>query len=191
VAGLVGGPSHRKNLTQSGHSPGGEPHLDSVADFIRNTATEHLVRLRAMQFDITLIEQLCREVGLSTLNKTGDSIGVDLGEGAVLSFENWPDEDDSAMGFSGAPWHMHPETLMFADSRGHHIECDYLDLLVGLQEGRILVCEQLVKGQVLDRWLVHHVYNDEFQYLEPGEKIVVRRVITNASSGTKAAADPR
>ena len=27
----------------------------------------------------------------------------------------------------------------------------------------------------MDRWLVHNEYNDEFKYLEEGERIIVRR----------------
>jgi hypothetical protein len=132
-----------------------------------------------MQYDIALIEQLCREIGLPTRIQTDTSIEIDLGEGAALFFENSPNEEDSAIGFSDTPWHTHGETLMFVAAHGHYIECDYLDLVVGLQEGRILVGERIVNGQILDRWLVHHVYNDELKYLDPGEKIIVRRVIAS------------
>ena len=78
------------------------------------------------------------------------------------------------MGFLGTPWHVHDD-LMFADGRGYYIELDYLNLLTGLKEGQVLVCEREVENRTVDRWLVHSEYNDEFKCLEAGEQIIVRR----------------
>jgi hypothetical protein len=39
----------------------------------------------------------------------------------------------------------------------------------------VLVCEREIEGLTVDRWLVHSEYNDEFTYLEEGERIIVRR----------------
>jgi hypothetical protein len=72
------------------------------------------------------------------------------------------------------PWHVH-DNFMFVDARGNYIEIDYLDLLTGLKEGRVLVCEREVKGRTVDIWLVHSEYNDELKYLEQGERIIARR----------------
>lgn len=69
---------------------------------------------------------------------------------------------------------------MFVDARGNYVELDYLNLLTGLKEGRVLVCEREVKGQMVDRWLVHCEYNDEFKYLEKDERIIVRRGLHRA-----------
>jgi hypothetical protein len=58
---------------------------------------------------------------------------------------------------------------------GNYIEIDYLNLITGLKEGRVLVCEQEMQGRTIDRWLVHNEFNDEFKYLQEGERVIVRR----------------
>jgi len=45
----------------------------------------------------------------------------------------------------------------------------------------VLVCEREVAGRTVDRWLVHCEYNDEFKYLEEGERIVARRAVIQAA----------
>ena len=125
-----------------------------------------------MRYDLDLVDQLCREIGL-LVHMDIDRVEIDLGRGAVLCFENAEREQDCLIGFLGMPWHTH-DNLMFADARSD-IELDYLDLLTGLKEGRVLVCEREVEGRTVDRWLVHNEYNDEFKYLEEGERIIVRR----------------
>jgi hypothetical protein len=99
---------------------------------------------------------------------------IDLGQEAVLCFLNAECDEDCLIGFLGMPWHAH-DNPVFADARGSYVELDYLNLLTGLKEGRVLVCERRVKGRTVDRWLVHSEYNDEFKYLEEGEQIIVRR----------------
>jgi hypothetical protein len=64
---------------------------------------------------------------------------------------------------------------MFVDGRGNCVELDYLNLLTGLKEGRVLIGEREVGAVVVDRWLIHSQCNDEFKYLEQGERIIVRR----------------
>ena len=91
-----------------------------------------------------------------------------------------PNGEDSLIGFLGMPWHTHDD-LMFVDARGNCIEFNYLTLLTGLKDGRVLVCEREVKGRTVDRWLVHREYNDEFKYLQEGERIIVHRAATKAA----------
>ena len=67
---------------------------------------------------------------------------------------------------------------MFCDARGNCIELDYFDLLSGLKDGRVLVCEREVEGRTDDRWLIHSACNDAFKYLDEGERIMIRRAAT-------------
>lgn len=127
-----------------------------------------------MRYDLDLVNQLCREIGLIVRLHNEHHIEVDLGRDAILCVQNAEREEDCLIGFFGMPWHTH-DNLMFADAHGNYIELDYLDLLTGLEDGRVLVCEREVKGQTVDIWLVHSEYNDEFKYLEESERIIVRR----------------
>jgi len=63
-------------------------------------------------------------------------------------------------------------------------------LVVALTDGRILICEQRVNGQTMDRWLIHNKYNDEFKYLEAGEEIIVRRATIRAPKETPGTPTP-
>lgn len=99
---------------------------------------------------------------------------IDLVRDAVLCFQNAEREEDCLTGFLDTPWHTH-DNLMFVDARGNYVELDYLDLLMGLKEGRVLICERETHGQIVDRWLVHCEYNDQFKYLQEDERIIVRR----------------
>src|SRR5258705_6200365 len=132
-----------------------------------------------MRYDLDLIRDLCNELGLPAQVDAGKCVDIDLGEGAILRFLNAEVEDDCRVGFLDTPWHTHGD-FMFADARGNYVTLDYLDLLTALKEGRVLICEQRVENRVLDRWLVHQGYNDEFQYVQEGERIVVRRASSDA-----------
>jgi hypothetical protein len=128
-----------------------------------------------MRYDINLINELCQEIGLpARLNDPERRVEIDLGQGAVLCFQNDDKEDDCLIGFLDTPWHTH-DNLMFYGGRGYYTELDYLDLVTALKDGRVLVCEQVVKERVVDRWLIHREFNDEFEHMEEGEQIVVRR----------------
>jgi hypothetical protein len=42
-----------------------------------------------------------------------------------------------------------------------------------------------VEDRTVDRWLTHREYNDEFNYLQGGERIVVRRAVTLPAEGNR------
>ena len=93
----------------------------------------------------------------------------------MLIFINAVREDDSLVGFEGGEWHYHDD-LMCSDRHGFHVELGYLDVLTGLADGTVLICEKLVHGELRERWLVHRDYVDEFRHMQDGEEIRVRRV---------------
>jgi hypothetical protein len=138
-----------------------------------------------MRYDLDLVNRLCREIGLIVVRQDADRrLEIDLGRNALLCFQNAEREEDCLIGVVGVPWHVH-DNLMFVDARGNYIELDYLNLLTGLKEGRVLICERELNGQTVDRWLVHSEYNDEFKYLNEDERINVRRAPSNRHNGTE------
>jgi hypothetical protein len=127
-----------------------------------------------MRYDLDLVYQMCREVGLSVLRRDDERVEIDLGKDAVLCIQSFEGEADCAIGFLGTEWHTHDNPI-FMDARGSYVQLDYLDVIVGLKDGRLLIGERHVAGRLADRWLVHGEYNDTFKYLAEGECIVVRR----------------
>lgn len=141
-----------------------------------------------MRYDLDLVGQLCREIGLPT-HTSDHRVEIDLGGGTVLVFQNTERDEDCLIGLlatNATPerivvdWHTHWDHATFMDARGYKIKLNYLDLLTSLAEGRVLVCERHIEGQTVERWLVHGEYT-EFTHLEKGERIIVRRVATRAA----------
>lgn len=127
-----------------------------------------------MRYDLEMLNEFCREIGLSSRLTDTASLEIMLGGGAVLYFENADSDEDCLMGFVNTPWHTHG-SLMFSDPHGHFVELDPMNLLGGLRSGDVLLCEREVNGSLVDRWLVHKTFNDEFEHLMPNESLMVRR----------------
>jgi hypothetical protein len=132
-----------------------------------------------MRYDFNMICELCNEIGLPARMHDEQCVEVDLGPSGLLCFQNAEDDEDCLIGFRETPWHTHDD-LTFVNGRGHYIELNYLDLLTGLADGQVLVCERRQDGKLLDRWPIHRDYNDLFKYMDAGEQITVRRVTTAA-----------
>lgn len=128
-----------------------------------------------MPYDLDLLGEYCVEIGLDA--RTGDGCVLDilLGEGAVLQFVKHEHEEHCLFGFETTPWHAHGNELEFSGPRGYYVELDLLSLLAGLVSGDVLVCDLEADGKLVDRWLVHKNFNNEFAHLDPGERILVRR----------------
>ena len=117
-----------------------------------------------MRFDLAMVSELCGEVGLSCVRRSAAEAAVYLGEGITLLFQNATNEDDNLIGFEGTQWHTH-DGLTCSDRHGFYVELRYLDLVSGLADGTILVCELWVRGELSDRWLVHRDFVDECRHL--------------------------
>ena len=127
-----------------------------------------------MRYDIKLIYDLCKELGLRGRMKSDKEIEIESRDGAILRFQNDERDEDCLVGFDGTPWHTHDD-FIFVDSQSHYVEMDYMDVVAGLKDGRILVCELWQTGQLKDRWLIHRDHNNEFDHMDEHDEIRVRR----------------
>jgi hypothetical protein len=127
-----------------------------------------------VRYDLKLIHELCGELGLRSRIVSDESVEVDLGGDAILCFCNAALEKDCLIEFRDTPWHQHDDFLP-TDCRGHYLVLDYLDLLTGLKEGKVLVCERWKSGLLEDRWLIHSEFNCECRYIRQGEELRVWR----------------
>ena len=103
-----------------------------------------------------------------------NEVEIESRGGAILLFQNYESEDDCAIGFTTTTWHAHGD-LMFVDGRGNYVEVDSLDILTGLKNGSLLICELWRDDQLCDRWLIDRDYHDELKHLGKGEKIKIYR----------------
>lgn len=134
-----------------------------------------------MRYDFVMITELCLEVGLHAVARSSNEVAIELENGVALVFVNAEREEDSLVGFEDGEWHYHDD-LMCSDRHGFHIELGYLDVLTGLADGSVLLCEEWVRGALRERSLVHRDYVDEFRYMEEGEEIRIRRVQVHYST---------
>ena len=91
---------------------------------------------------------------------------------------NAESEEDSLMGFQDLDWHCHGD-LMCSDRHGFYVELGYLDVLTGLADGSVVICELWQQGVLHERSLVHRDFADELRFLQAGEEIRVRPVLSH------------
>jgi len=140
------------------------------------------MELYPVQYDLAIILELCDELELSTNRLNNEEIEIVLANDLTLCVQNI-ENDDCLIGFKGTPWHMHGDA-MFSGQRGYNIEIQYLDIFIGLNSGHILICELWENELLVDRYLTHAEYNDEFRFLTSGQKLVVRTVAGTLSMAT-------
>lgn len=127
-----------------------------------------------MSYDLELIADLCRELYLPVFPRSSNRVAVELGEGVVLVFVNGGSEDDSYVGFEDVGWHYHDD-LTRVDRSGCEVELGYMDVLIGLAEGRVPLCEHWRQGELRERSLVLRDFVDEFHYLREDDEVRIRR----------------
>lgn len=128
-----------------------------------------------MEYRLSRITELCSEYGLRTDNPDTNRVDVHICEGCVLSFINLVDKEDTLVGFDGTPWHSHG-VVVFMTGTNTYIECDELDIIVGLVSGELLIASRYVKSSLTDRWIMHKHEPLDLKYVEPGEEMRVFRL---------------
>lgn len=129
-----------------------------------------------MRYDLEIVSELCSELGLRVLRSGPSEVAIELEECVVLLIHNAEDEQDCLIGFEGTEWHFHDQFGWSDRLLGSSLWLDYLDVISGLADGTILICEHWSRGSLKERWLVHRDDVDEFQYMEAGDEIRIRRI---------------
>jgi hypothetical protein len=102
-------------------------------------------------------------------------LDVRLTVDCVLTFWNLVDEGDTLVGFDTTAWHSHG-VVQFTTGFTTYVECDELDILVGLGSGALVVVSQYLKGELTDRWIAHKDEPLDLKYIEAGEELRVYRL---------------
>jgi hypothetical protein len=126
-----------------------------------------------MHYRLDELGKLAGELGLDAHRVDGDRLDVRVAD-AVLAFCNL-EHDDSLVGFDGTPWHSH-DVVQFESGNGTYIECDELDVLLGLAAGELVIVSQLVAGELRDRWIAHANEPLDLKHMWRGEELRVQRL---------------
>lgn len=127
-----------------------------------------------MKLELDIIAGLTKDLGFSSRFGNLNELEIEMSPGIIFIFKNIENEDDNAFGFQDTPWHSHDKlSLMVGDDS--YIELNDIEIIVGIKEGNVLLCEQYVNGILTDRWLRHKNEKDDNKYIEAGEEIRIRR----------------
>ena len=127
-----------------------------------------------MLYRLDELAKLAAELGFEARRVDGDRLDVVIDD-AVLAFCNLSKDADSLVGFDGTPWHSH-DRVQFMTGQNSYLECDELEILIGLRSGELMIVSELVRGVLRDRWITHRDEPLELRYIEPGDELRVRRV---------------
>jgi hypothetical protein len=129
-----------------------------------------------MMYRLDSLARLASESGLVSERLGVDRLDVILFDECRLAFCNLVAEEDTLVGFDGTPWHSHGVVSFLAGSP-HYVECDELDILIGLCSGELVVVSQFVDGVLRDRWIEHKKEPLDLKYLRSGEELRVFRLL--------------
>lgn len=121
------------------------------------------------------LAKLASEIGLESRRADDNRLDVMLPDAAVLAFYNLVDEDDTLVGFENTPWHAHG-IVLFMTGPNTCVECDELDILIGLASGDLVVVTRYRRGVLEDRWIAHKDEPLELNDMEPGEELRASRL---------------
>ena len=127
-----------------------------------------------MHYRLDELTALAAELGFDAKRVDRDRLDVMIDD-VVLAFCNLSEDADSLVGFDGTPWHSH-DLVQFMTGENSWIECDELEILIGLRSGELVVVSQFVDGVLRDRWLAHRDEPLDLRYIEPGEELRVGRM---------------
>ena len=128
-----------------------------------------------MEYRLNKIAELCSENSLKTHIPDKNRIDVFIREDCVLSFLNLVDENDTLVGFDGTPWHSHGN-VHFMTGSNTYIECDELEIIIGLVSGELLIVSRYLKSSLTDRWIMHKDEPLDIKYIEAGEELKICRL---------------
>ena len=128
-----------------------------------------------MEYRLNKIAELCSENSLKTHIPDKNRIDVFIREDCVLSFLNLVDENDTLVGFDGTPWHSHGN-VQFMTGSNTYIECDELEIIIGLVSGELLIVSRYLKSSLTDRWIMHKDEPLDIKYIEAGEELKICRL---------------
>jgi hypothetical protein len=118
---------------------------------------------------------LAAEIGVEARRVDLNGLHVQVDAQCVLVFRNYPEDDDTLVGFEGSAWHAH-EALQLVTDSGDYVSFDELDILIALESGDLVIESLYVEGELRDRWLSHKDQAPDLRNMIPGEELRISRV---------------
>jgi hypothetical protein len=164
------------------------PRKGRYLDIINSVELNTLIDGRKMPYDLKSIEDFCRSEGLHCERTSSEEILVRIDSDVGLRITNAESEADIYFGLSDRTWHTHGDAV-FMTGLDTYIELGPIEILAGLKNGDLLIGSRCLHGELQDRWIFHRQERQDFQHVEAGEVISIRRV--NPADTDNPGASPR
>jgi len=128
-----------------------------------------------MKYDFNFLEEYFMNYNVSIKNDNNEFLEITLDKEVTLHFQNAENENDSLIAFINGEWHCHDD-LMFSGKNGYYTDLNYIDFISEIIKGNILICLLYVAGELKDVYPVHKDYFDEFDYMEFGEELRIKKL---------------
>lgn len=102
--------------------------------------------LKKMKLELEIIAEFAKELGFVCKFDNPNQINIEFSPGIIFVFENIENEDDNVFGFQGTPWHSHDKLILTTENNSY-IELKDIEIIEGIQDGTILLCEQYQSGR--------------------------------------------
>ena len=90
-------------------------------------------------------------------------------------FQNTKHEDDSLILFVNGERHCHDD-IIFSEKNGNYLSLNYIDFISEIIEENILICLLYTNGELKDIYPVHKDYFNEFDYMEFGDGLRIKKL---------------
>ena len=135
-----------------------------------------------MILDLRSISECVKDIGFTILHEKSNCLDIEIAEGIIFTFKNMEEVNDNAFGFKDTPWHSHDKLLL--NTKGNeYVELNDIEIIAGIRDGDILLCEQYLNGILSDRWLRHKDEKYDNKFIEAGEEIRISRYPFHSLSG--------
>ncbi len=128
-----------------------------------------------MEYNLNKIVELCSEHGFKVNQPDENRVDIKIHDDYILSFMNLVEEQDTLVGFDGTPWHTHG-VVQFMTGANTFIDCDELDIIIGLVSGELLIVSRYMDLKLVDRWIIHKGEGLDLKYIESGEELRINRL---------------
>lgn len=142
--------------------------------------------MKSTPYNLRAVEDVCRYLSIQT-EVTSDEVRVMLEADVTLTVANWPEEQDTFLGFDDVPWHTHDRLILMT---GPDTSVSYApdELILAIFTGDVFLVTEKRDGRVSDRWFIHKNERLDLKWLRAGDEITVNPIAKLAVSGNSESA---
>lgn len=128
-----------------------------------------------MKYDFDFLEDYSKDYNVTIKREGNIFFEISLDQDVTIRFQNAENEKDSLIAFVNSEWHCHND-IIFSGKNGYYTSLNYIDFISEIIDGNILICSSYAARELKDVYPVHKDYFDEFDYMEFGEELRIKKL---------------